>query len=277
MSNVMNALGTQQGHFQARAVRAGAGERHTLGDVLQLMGADAGAVPALESAMLVTLRRLPAGGALFHEGAPAEWAYVVRSGTFKVFHTAEDGYEQVLPFASRGEMLGFDAVAPGRHPTAATALESSCVFMLPIQQFLSLSQRSPELNRVVQLALSRQLAHCNELADLMSGATAEVRLARFILQWSRRMGAIGQPPLNFYLRMTRRDIASYIGVAHETVSRCFSQLTELGYLQVDNREIEVTDLHGLVAFARQSRKQVDEPGPRHGPRRSVWRVAARAS
>jgi len=257
-----------------RPVCVEAGERHTMGDLLQLMGADPGEVPPLESALLLTLRRLPAGGALFHEGAPVEWAYVVRSGTFKVFHTAEDGYEQVLPFANQGELLGFDAIAPGRHLTAAVALEESSVFMLPVRKLLGQAQFSPALNRVLQLALSRQLAQCSELADLMSGATAEVRLSRFVLQWSRRMAAIGQNPLRFYLRMTRRDIASYIGVAHETVSRCFSTLSACDYLQVDNREIEITDLDGLRAFARNSRKQVEEPGSRHGPSWSSMRPAA---
>jgi CRP/FNR family transcriptional regulator, anaerobic regulatory protein len=278
MNNVIEAETQQQpAHSTNRFWSAGVGERYTMHDLLQLMGAHVNAVPPEELAPLLTLRRLQAGNALFHEGAPVEWIYVVRSGTFKTFRTAEDGYEQVLPFASRGELLGFDALSPGRHPTAAVALEDASAFMLPVHKILSQTQRSSALDLALQLAASRQLAHCSELADLMSGATAEVRLARFILQWSRRMGAINQAPLTFYLRMTRRDIASYIGVAHETVSRCFSALTEWGYLQVDNREIEITDLDGLKCFARNSRKQVEEPGSRHGPRRSALRPVARQS
>jgi CRP/FNR family transcriptional regulator len=58
--------------------------------------------------------------------------------------------------------------------------------------------------------------------------------------------------------MSRRDIASYLGVAHETVSRSFSALVRWGLVRVDNREVEVMDMPGLRAFALNTRRQVDE-------------------
>ena len=60
--------------------------------------------------------------------------------------------------------------------------------------------------------------------------------------------------------MSRRDIASYLGVAHETVSRSFSALVRWGLVQVDNREVEVLDMPALKAFALNTRRQVDESG-----------------
>ena len=54
----------------------------------------------------IPLRRLGPNDTLFHEGSRAQAIYVIRGGTFKIVHTAEDGYEQVLGFAGRTEVLG---------------------------------------------------------------------------------------------------------------------------------------------------------------------------
>lgn len=63
----------------------------------------------------------------------------------------------------------------------------------------------------------------------MSAVAAEVRLASFLVQVSQHMAQRGQSPRRLLLRMNRRDIASYLGVAHATASRSFGALAEAGY------------------------------------------------
>jgi CRP/FNR family transcriptional regulator, anaerobic regulatory protein len=233
-------------------------ERSTLADLMQLMGADPGDL-RLAAAVPVPVRRVRAGDALFHEGARAEAIYFVRAGTFKTFRTAEDGYEQVLGFAGRAELLGFDALCGQCHPSAAVALEESSVYVLMLRDIFMLGQRLPEFDRVVHLAVSMALTRRGELADLMAAVAAEVRLARFLVQLSQRMAACGQSPRRFHLRMSRRDIASHLGVAHETVSRSFSALAGWGFVRVDNREVDILDMAALKELSRSTRRQVDEP------------------
>jgi CRP/FNR family transcriptional regulator len=228
-------------------------------ELLRMMGANPSELLGLED-MPVAVRRLRAGDTLFHEGAPAEAIHFVRAGTFKTVRTAEDGYEQVLAFAGRAEVLGFDAICTESHPSAAVALEDSSVFSLPLRDFYSMGQRLPALDALVHRAASSALAGRGELADVMAAVAAEVRLARFLLQLSRRMAACGQSPRRFHLRMSRRDIASYMGVAHETVSRSFSALVRWGLLQVENREVEVLDMDALRAFALNTRRHLDDSG-----------------
>jgi CRP/FNR family transcriptional regulator, anaerobic regulatory protein len=237
--------------------RAAAAERCTMADLLRLMGAD-DASARVASGMTVPTRHLRAGDALFHEGARAESIYFVRSGTFKIFHTAEDGYEQVLGFVGRAEVLGFDAVCTEGHPTEAVALEDSNVYVLLVRDLLTLAERSPALGRVLHLAVSNALVRQSELADVMAAVAAEVRLARFLVHLSQRMAACGQSPRRFLLRMSRRDIASYLGVAHETVSRSFTALMGWGLVVVNNREVEITDMDGLRALVKITRRQIDE-------------------
>jgi len=239
-------------------------ERSNLGDLLQLLGAKASDVP-LAGSVPVPMRRLHTGDTLFHEGARAEAVYFVRAGTFKTFRTAEDGYEQVLGFAGRAEVLGFDALCMDSHPNSTVALEESSVYVLLVKDLFGLGQRIPALDRVVHLAVSNALTIRGELASVMAAVAAEVRLARFLVQLSQRMANCGQSPRRFHLRMSRRDIASHLGVAHETVSRSFSALAGWGLVSVDNREVEILDMDGLKALSRNTRRQVDEPVRSRGP------------
>jgi len=243
----------------ARAASGGwNGDRRCLSDLMRLMGAGAESINAAADVPL-PVRRLHPGEALYHEGAPADAVYFVRAGTFKTFCTAEDGYEQVLGFAGRAEVLGFDAVCMDRHPTAAVALEESSVYVVLVRDIFALGRRIPGLDRVVAISVSRALTYRGELADVMAAVAAEVRLARFLVHLSQRMQACGESPRRLRLRMSRRDIASHLGVAHETVSRSFHALSELDLVRVSNREVEITDMDGLKAFSRCTRRQAEEP------------------
>lgn len=237
---------------------SGANGRQAALELLAVMGMEAGEGPS-DAGVPVAIRRVSGGEALFHEGAAAEALHFVRAGTFKTSRTAADGYEQVLGFAWRGDVLGFDAVCSGVHPNSAVALEDSSVFVVQIRDLSGLGQRMPQLDMLVQRAASTALAGCSELADLMAAVAAEVRVARFLLQLSQRMERGAQSPRRFHLRMNRRDIASYLGLAHETVSRSFSALARWGLVRVNLRELELLDMDGLRTLALNTRRQVDEP------------------
>lgn len=226
-------------------------------ELLRLLGADAARAPH-DAAPEVTVWRLRSGATLCHEGTSAEHLYVVRSGTFKCQRVAEDGYEQVLSFAAPGDVLGFDALCRGQHLTSVVALEDSTVFALPLRELDRWRQGCAPLDQGLQYALSRQLARAGEIAEMMAAVAAEVRLARFIVWLSRCMAERGQSPRRLHLRMSRRDIASLLGVAHETVSRSFTALAELGLLRVDNRDVEIVDAEGLRLCTRSTRGFIDD-------------------
>lgn len=256
--------------------RQGAADMHSMSDLLRLMGVEPREAPATDAYRL-TLRQVHAGTALFHEGNAADTIYFVSVGLFKTFTTAEDGYEQVLGFAGRSEVLGFDAICSGVHPTGAVALEDARVYALPLRDVFALGNRVAALDRVLHVAASRQLAQVAEIAEVMAAVAAEVRLARFLVQLSCRMEACGQSPRRFLLRMSRRDIASHLGVAHETVSRSFGTLSDWGYVHVNYREVEIRDLEALKAFSRSTRGLIEEPVGRARRRLAVVPSAPRRS
>ena len=240
------------------AVRtAGRTLQGSLAELLQLMG-----LPQDEAGrhgeMPLAVRRVRTRDTLYHEGSPVEALYFVRGGAFKVFHTDEEGYQHVVSFVGRSDVLGLDAYGEEHHPSAATALEESSVFVVLRREIQTLCQNVPALSRAMHLAAGRALRHGEELTDVMAAVAAEVRLARFLLQLSRRMEAAGQSPRRFYLRMCRRDLASNLGVAAETISRSFAVLASWGLVNVDDREVEILDMEGLRQAARSTRRQVDD-------------------
>lgn len=239
-------------------------------DVLQLLGAE-GADLSAASQIPMVLRRVHAGESLAHEGTPADALFFVCAGTFKIFRTNEDGYEQVLAFAIRGEVLGFDALCMDSYPTAVSALEESSVYVVLKRDVFALSQLIPSFGVALQRAGSMTLTRSCELVELLAAVASEVKLARFLIQLSRRMAGCGQSPRRFHLRMGRREIASLLGVAHETVSRAFSALAAMGMVDVSDREVEILDLDGLKNFARSTRRHLHESSESRMPRPMVQR------
>lgn len=224
-----------------------------LSPVERLLGGPA-ADWAPADAAAVRMQRVPEGATLFHEGDAATQVYLVQAGDFKLLRTADDGYEQVLDFLGRLELLGFDGLADGRHPSAAVALEDAVVHALPVAQLDALRRRHPRLDAHLQAALARQVARLGELAWLMAPVSADGRCARFVLHLSRRMAERGQSPDRLLLRLSRRDIASHLGLSHESVSRSLGTLAQAGGLQVQHRELHVLDREVLQAFARATRR-----------------------
>ena len=179
----------------------------------------------------------------------------------------QPGNESILPKkgsvcgdpAIRGEVMGFDALCMERYPTAVSALEESSVYVVLKRDVVALTQLVPSFGLSLQRAGSLTLTRSRELVELLAAVASEVKLARFLIQLSYRMAGCGQSPRRFHLRMGRREIASLLGVAHETVSRSFSTLAALGMVGVSDREVEILDIDGLKRFARSTRRHLDEP------------------
>lgn len=228
-------------------------ERETCADVMRLLGVPTALANQAEAQVPVACRRVRAHCTLFVQGAPADGISLVRHGTFKTVKTDSDGYEQVLDFLGRGDLIGGEALGCSTHASGAIALEDSSAWVIPRHDLNALRRSVPAFDDAMQAALGRQLLHAAEMAELMSAVAAEVRLARFLLHQASRMVARGQSARRLLLQMSRRDIASYLGLAHETVSRSLTLLDKWGCVRVHNREIDILDARALADCASSTR------------------------
>jgi CRP/FNR family transcriptional regulator len=199
------------------------------------------------------LRRVSAGGMLIVEGQPLQNLFCVAAGSFKCTQTDLEGYEQVLGFALHGDMLGLDALYEQKHASSAIALEDSSVAVMSFRELIAASHRVNALERLLLHATGAELMYRGDTQYLMSAPSSEVRVARFLLHFAQRQVSLGHSGRRLRLRMTRRDIASCLGVAHETVSRALSALTQAGCIAVSNRDIEIVDAQELRELQRVTR------------------------
>jgi CRP/FNR family transcriptional regulator len=229
-----------------------------LAELLKLLSAPAAKIDPGDANEPLRLWRVRCGATLFHEGADTPWLYFIHTGSFKTLRTGEDGYQQVLSMLLPGDMLGFETLCCEQLPASAVALEDSTVYALTVGELATLEQRYPAFDLAVQRALTRQLVRYTEMAEVMAAVAADARLARFVLWLSARMAAQGESSRRLRLRLGRRDVASLLGLAHETVSRAFTTLACSGCLRVNNRELEITDREQLLARARHTRGLLDD-------------------
>jgi CRP/FNR family transcriptional regulator len=138
------------------------------------------------------------------------------------------------------------------------ALEDSRVVALPRAALRALRLRHEALDLALQCLVARQVAHTADIAEVMAAVAADARLARFLVQLSSRMAERGQSPRRLLLRMNRRDIASYLGLAHETISRSLRVLCESGCLRVADRDVEILDPQALRRVARSTRGAAED-------------------
>jgi CRP/FNR family transcriptional regulator len=237
------------------------GARCSASDVLHWSGLSA-LVDHDTDTVLFTLRRVPAESALVHEGQRFDHLYCVAAGSFKSVQTDVEGYEQVLGFAIQGDLVGLEGLALGRYGAGAVALEESSAAVLPFQQLVELGHRLPALEKLLHRAAGAELLHRNDKQYLMSAASSEVRVARFLQHFAQRQQALGHSGRRLRLCMTRREIASCLGVAHETVSRALSALAHHGVIQVSNRDVEIVDptaLDDLQRITRGAPRRHDAP------------------
>lgn len=182
------------------------------------------------------------GEHLFRIGDPLRVLYAVRGGFFKSYMVEANGREQVLGFHLPGELIGLDAIWPEKHQCNAVALNTASVCELPYDQITDLGRQVPGLQHSMLRLLSKELAVSHALAGDFS---AEERIAGFLLSLSSRMKARGHSETQLTLAMSRRDIANYLRLATETVSRVFSRFEEDGLVSVDRREVMLRDVDRL--------------------------------
>jgi len=187
---------------------------------------------------------------LFHAGQRMKSVQIVRSGSVKSYQISADGEEVISGFFLPGEVIGLDALATEIHPSFAVALEDSETCEIPISEFLELLQQSPKLNEVMIRLLSEEMAETRALLLVVGRLDAKTRVALFLLSLSQRVARRRQDPNRLKLSMDRRDIANYLGLTIETVSRTLSGFQRDHIIAVHGKQIHIKDHRALEKIAR---------------------------
>ena len=187
------------------------------------------------------------GEFLFREGDPFTAIAAVRAGTVKTCIVDPAGREQVLGFFLPGEVIGLNGIAQAHYPCSAVALDTVMLCRFSFPKMAVLATRLPGLQAQLFRLLSQDIGKATLLAGDYS---AEKRLAAFLLSLSRRFHERGFSATRMHLTMSRTDIANYLRLAPETVSRVLRRFQDDGVVHVDRRELEIRDPARLHALGR---------------------------
>lgn len=185
---------------------------------------------------------------LYQEGEPINAIYAVRSGCVKTMAESPNGDEQIVGFHMPGELVGLDGFADGNHTCNAQALETSSVCELPVDQLETLCDDLPGLRKALNRIMAKEVNAEHQHLLILGKMSAEERLASFLLSVSTRMKERRWKETEFNLSMPRQDIANYLGMAVETVSRLFASFQTEGIIDVDRRHITILDQQRLKAI-----------------------------
>ena len=190
-------------------------------------------------------RPLHKGDYLYRHGDSATAIYAVRSGSVKTMVESSNGDEQIVGFHLAGEIVGLDGFRDDKHTCSCLALETSSVCELPLHSLEELCQKVPELQVQMRRIMGKEVANDHSMLLMLGKMSAEEKLASFLLGLSRRMEERHWKPDDFVLSMPRQDIANYLGLAVETVSRLFAHYQDEGVIEVDRRRIHIKQMQCL--------------------------------
>lgn len=175
---------------------------------------------------------------IYGEGEEAEFVYKVVSGAVRSHKVLNDGRRQITGFHLPGDLFGFEQGETHRH--TAEALSDTKVLIFRRRQVERAANHRAEVACQLWGIATKSLRLAQDLTLLLGRRSAQERVASFLMEVDERLGGNG----TFALPMTRRDIADYLGLTIETVSRTLSQLEDEGALQrVGGRQISLRRAH----------------------------------
>ncbi|MCV3271493.1 helix-turn-helix domain-containing protein [Roseobacter sinensis] len=197
-----------------------------------------------------------AGAHLYFEGDRVEWLYQIKSGVLRLARLLEDGRRQVIAFGYPGDIVGFPS--SGRHHTDCDVLEDAC--LQPYRRsMLESGEGDPQLHHDLLQAALREISAMQDHFMMLGQKSAAEKVASFLCVLMQRVGEEVAGETQIALPMSRGDIADFLGLTTETVSRTLTQLRKSGIIDIHN--IHTVVVRRPKALWSLSLGERDAPGP----------------
>lgn len=205
---------------------------------------------------LAAEREFAAGEPIFRQEQPADHVYSLRSGYATLQRLTSDGRRQILSFLYPGDFLGFTSEDSFHYSATAITAVRACRFDRPALE--ELIREFPGMDRKLRFTLTRAMDASFELLFSLGRKDAVQKVASLLWYASYRQRKRGLPDNPVHLPMRRADIADFMGLTTETVSRAFTLLRKSGVIRLPGvNDVEIVDMARL----REVGLVVAEPAP----------------
>jgi CRP/FNR family transcriptional regulator, nitrogen fixation regulation protein len=186
---------------------------------------------------------------IYGEKEPAEYVYQVKSGAVRSYKLLSDGRRQIGAFHLAGDIFGLEN--GGEHRFTAEAIVDTMVRLIKRSSLEMVAESDAMVARNLLSMTTSNLQHAEDHMLLLGRKTSLERVAAFLIEMDKRLTAAGV----MALPMSRRDIADYLGLTFETVSRVLSRLHQLriiAFIATNQRQIVLQDRTKLDFLDLQS-------------------------
>ena len=187
------------------------------------------------------------GETVFSEEDIATSFFNVLEGVMRLYKLLPDGRRQIVGFALPGDFLGMNI--SGRHNFSADAIGAVTVCQFAKVPFGRFMEDRPHLLRRINELAVRELSQARDHMVLLGRRSADEKVAAFLLGWRERLFSLKGPSDMVSLPMSRQDIADYLGLTIETVSRTLTRLERRGAIEIIHGGIRLLDLARVEALA----------------------------
>jgi len=187
------------------------------------------------------------GETILLQGDAADAVYNIRHGTVCLYKLLPDGRRQIIGFRLPGDFMGL--ALPDQYPFSANAVEPVSACRFARSAFTSLVNDKPQLLHRLHEAATHELRLAQNHMVLLGRRTADEKVAAFLIGLRERWRRLGGSLVTIPLPMTRQDIADYLGLTLETVSRTISKLARSKMLLVVPDGVRLLDPGRIKALA----------------------------
>ncbi|MDP4089424.1 MAG: Crp/Fnr family transcriptional regulator [Bacillota bacterium] len=193
---------------------------------------------------IIVTRKYKKGQVIFFEGDVEDKLYIVNHGKIKIYKYNREGREQILYILSDGEFVGdMSLLKKGSFQFNAEALEDTLICTIAKNDFDSIVTNNPEITLKILEVLHDRLMNLENLIQNLSTKDVEARIASMLLGFARDFGEKNGDGVTIDLPLNREEMANYIGVTRETISRKLTSLQDEDVIQlIGNRKILIKNL-----------------------------------
>jgi CRP/FNR family transcriptional regulator len=202
--------------------------------------------------LALTRGEIEVGRPLYHAGQRVDALYALRSGCVKEVLTRADGTESVVRVSVAGEIVSLASLSGMPSRTTAVAVTTTRYCRIPLASVASATRDVPAIGSELMRLLATKMNAAHELVASVLDRDAVSRVAAFVLDLSNRLELAGFDGRRFQVGFSRSDIASYLGMTIETVSRAFSELRRRRILDVRAKDLALLSIGDLRVVAENT-------------------------
>ena len=199
---------------------------------------------------LIVRKKYQKGEMIFLQGDSLDGLYIINHGKIKLFKYTKEGKEQILYILSEGDFIGeLSLINTEEVNYNAEALETVNMCLIKKSDFLKILKDNPNMSLKLLEILSQRIIKLETLVQSLSTKDVEARIAQLLIELVEEFGIQKNENTELIIPLTREDMANYIGVTRETISRKLSIMQDEGIIElIGNKKLLISNIDALKKY-----------------------------